>query len=100
MRQFQRRVLSAVSRIPRGRVTTYTAIARSIGARRAVRAVGTAVGKNPDAPRVPCHRVVRSDGHVGEYAFGTDKKIRLLRSEGVEVQNGKIVDFRKKFRSV
>lgn len=92
--EFQRRVWEAMRLIPRGRVTTYGAIAKYLGSD-AVRAVGTAVGKNPYAPEVPCHRVVRSDGKVGNYSGGegTPTKIAYLREEGVEVRNGKIVDF-------
>lgn len=93
MTEFQKKVWKAIARIPRGKVTTYAAIARSIGSPLAVRAVGTAVGKNPDAPHVPCHRVVRSDGSVGEYAYGQKKKIALLRKEGVEISAGKIQNF-------
>ncbi|WP_456432341.1 MGMT family protein [Nitratifractor sp.] len=91
---FERAVWKAMERIPRGSVTTYGDIARYLGTR-AVRAVGTAVGKNPYAPEVPCHRVVRSDGSVGRYSGegGVERKIALLREEGVAVRDGKIVDF-------
>ena len=91
---FQRRVWGALRLIPRGRVTTYGEIARYLGTR-AVRAVGTAVGKNPDAPAVPCHRVVRADGEVGAYSGdgGSSTKIALLVAEGVRVEKGKVVDF-------
>jgi len=97
MTDFQQQVLTVVARIPRGRVTTYAAIARAIGRPRAVRAVGTAVGNNPDAPKVPCHRVVRSDGSVGDYAFGQKQKIYLLRSEGIEIVDGQVVHFSRIF---
>ena len=95
---FQRRVWEALTCIPEGRVTSYGEIARYLGTR-AVRAVGTAVGKNPDAPKVPCHRVVHSDGRVGNYSGGEGvaTKIALLREEGVEVRDGRIVAFRERF---
>jgi len=78
-------------------VTTYGDIAAFLGTK-AVRAVGTAVGKNPDAPAVPCHRVVPSDGRVGSYSGegGVMQKTALLEAEGVEVHNGKIVAFSEK----
>jgi O-6-methylguanine DNA methyltransferase len=83
---FQKSVWLALLQIPRGTVVTYADIARQIGRPRAVRAVGTAVGANPLAPAVPCHRVIRSDGKIGKYSGmgGTEGKRRLLRAEGVE----------------
>jgi len=94
--EFQRSVWSAIAKIPKGRVTTYSAIAKYIDTK-AVRAVGTAVGKNPDAPEVPCHRVILSSGSIGSYSGqgGVDTKIRLLRQEGVEIAQGKAVDFER-----
>jgi len=91
---FQQSVWDAVRQIPSGSVTTYGEIARYLGTR-AVRAVGTAVGQNPYAPEVPCHRVVRSTGEIGRYSGGEGirTKMALLRSEGIEVHEGRIVDF-------
>ena len=77
----------AVKDIPKGRVATYAEIARATGVPRAARAVGNALNKNIFAD-VPCHRVVRSDGTIGEYAAGTAEKIKVLMSEGVDVNNG------------
>lgn len=82
---FARRVYQALGRIPRGRVTTYRAIAVFIGNPGAVRAVGTVLAKNQHLVTIPCHRVIASDGSVGRYADGVEKKITLLRQEGVEV---------------
>ncbi len=91
---FQKAVWEALSKIPRGKVTTYGHIARYLGTK-AVRAVGTAVGKNPYAPEVPCHRVVPSNGKIGNYSGegGVERKIALLKEEGVEVKEGKVVRF-------
>lgn len=91
---FQKRVWDAISQIPKGRVTTYKAITKHLDSN-AVRAVGTAVGKNPYAPDVPCHRVVRSDGTIGNYSGegGVSAKIKLLSDEGVVVEGAKIADF-------
>ena len=95
--EFQKRVWAALCQIPRGRVTTYGEIARYLGTD-AVRAVGTAVGKNPDAPTVPCHRVVPVSGRIGNYSGGEGvaTKVALLDDEGVEVRRGKIVDFNQR----
>lgn len=83
---FQRRVLEKTAEIPRGEVRPYAWIAREIGAPGAVRAVGTALGHNPIPFIVPCHRVVRSDGSLGEYSGGGPAvKERVLELEGVPV---------------
>ncbi len=84
-----------LSKIPKGRVTTYKEISKALDSK-AYRAVGTLIGKNPNAPIVPCHRVVKSDGNIGGYAFGTDKKVELLESEGLEIENGRIKNFKEK----
>ncbi|MEU7900068.1 methylated-DNA--[protein]-cysteine S-methyltransferase [Nonomuraea sp. NPDC049152] len=82
---FQREVLTTAQRIPRGEVRPYGWIARQIGRPGAVRAVGTALARNPVPLLVPCHRVIRSDGVVGDYVFGGEAKERLLREEGVDL---------------
>lgn len=78
---FQRNVLEAARRIPYGEVRAYAWIAERIKHPRAVRAVGTALGRNPVPLIVPCHRVLRRDGGVGGYLFGTALKDRLLALE-------------------
>ena len=70
-----------VKSIPQGDTRSYAWVAREIGKPRAVRAVGTALKKNPFTIIVPCHRVVHSDGSIGEYALGADLKKRLLEIE-------------------
>ena len=91
---FQEAVLNLVKQIPAGKVMTYGAIGREItGSIRAARAVGQAVARNPYPLIIPCHRVVRSDGDVGGYALGLDKKIRLLSAEGIEIKGRKVVHF-------
>lgn len=79
---FTEKVYAVVAKIPKGSVMTYAEVARRAGNPRAYRAVGNIMNKNPDTTRVPCHRVVRSDGTPGGYARGTRKKIALLRREG------------------
>jgi methylated-DNA-[protein]-cysteine S-methyltransferase len=86
-------VLATVARIPRGRTASYGEIARQVGAPRAARAVGGAVGRNPIGLLIPCHRVIASDGSIGGYGsdgWGSrDERLsikrELLRLEGIEV---------------
>lgn len=83
------RCYTLLGQIPKGKVTTYKELAHALGTH-AYRAVGTALSKNPDLISTPCHRVIRSDGSVGGYALGTEKKIELLKSEGLEIIDGKV----------
>jgi len=89
---FSQSVFAAVCKIPRGKVSTYFAIARAIGKPGAARAVGNALRNNPHPITVPCHRVVRSDGSVGGYCGKKDsaRKVRLLKAEGVLIKKGKV----------
>jgi methylated-DNA-[protein]-cysteine S-methyltransferase len=80
---FQQSVWQALLHIPMGGSTSYGALAAKIGKPAAVRAVGAAVGRNPIGILVPCHRVLGRDGALTGYAGGLDKKIALLRLEGV-----------------
>ena len=80
---FGQAVLAAARRIPRGEIRPYGWIAREIGHPAAVRAVGSALGRNPVPLLIPCHRVVRSDGHIGDYAWGSAVKRAVLATEGV-----------------
>ena len=82
---FAERVRDAVRQIPKGETRTYGQVAAAIGHIGAARAVGTIMRDNYD-PTVPCHRVVRSDGKIGEYnRGGPEKKLALLRAEGVSI---------------
>ena len=89
------KIYELLKKIPKGKVTTYGEIAKKLDSR-AFRGVGKIIGQNPNAPQVPCHRVVKSDGNISGYAFGVDKKITLLKSEGIEVLDGKIKSFKEK----
>jgi methylated-DNA-[protein]-cysteine S-methyltransferase len=82
-RDFRRRALRAIDRIPYGKTRSYTEIARSAGNERAVRAAGTACGTNPIPIVVPCHRVLRNGGGLGGYGGGLPMKEALLKLEGV-----------------
>ena len=90
MTEFERDVLLATFEIPRGRVSTYKQIAERVGRPRAYRAVGNALHKNPLAPIIPCHRVVKSDGALGGYGGGVEAKRLLLEEEGIKIRNGKV----------
>jgi methylated-DNA-[protein]-cysteine S-methyltransferase len=97
---FQRQVLEKIREIPRGEVRPYTWVAREIGLPKAVRAVGTALGKNPIPLLIPCHRVIRSEGALGAYsAGGTAVKERILAFEGVDLPELKtLARLGKRFR--
>jgi AraC family transcriptional regulator of adaptative response/methylated-DNA-[protein]-cysteine methyltransferase len=80
---FQQRVWQALRDVPAGTTATYSDIAVRIGAAKAVRAVAHACGANPVAVAIPCHRVVRRDGSLAGYRWGTDRKRELLRREAL-----------------
>ena len=88
---FQARCYELLQQVPRGKVTTYSEIARALGTT-ACRAVGTAMAKNRDLQTIPCYRVVKSDGDIGEYALGRETKAGLLLDDGVIVRRGRIAD--------
>ena len=81
--RFQADVLIVVMSIPKGETRTYKQVAKMAGRPDAYRAVGTALKRNPFAPKIPCHRVVRSDGDIGNYSAsgGRSKKAAMLRAE-------------------
>ena len=85
--KFQLKVWSYLRKIPRGTVKTYSQVAKDIGKPLAVRAVANAIGKNPYAPKIPCHRVIRSDGSLGGYSGkgGVKTKRFLLKKEGIKL---------------
>ena len=83
--KFQIKVWKYLKKIPKGQVRTYLEVAKAINKPKAFRAVANAVGKNPYAPIIPCHRVIRSDGSLGGYSGkgGVKTKKRLLKREGI-----------------
>src|SRR3989338_8987091 len=115
---FNEKCYEILKKVPRGKVTTYGELARAVGSPKAARAVGNAmkrnpyvflstgnsskarlrarnkkefpVNKNPYAPEVPCHRVVGAKGEMVGFASGVDKKIKMLKEECVEVENGRV----------
>lgn len=82
---FEKKVLIATLKIPCGEVRSYAWVAKMAGSPKAARAAGQALNKNPYAPHVPCHRVISSNGSLGGYAGGVEKKRKMLRNEGVVI---------------
>ena len=93
--ELQQQVWGALEQIPKGKVTTYGTIAAHLNTK-AVRAVASAVGKNPNAPQVPCHRVVPGTGKLGNYSGDGDviTKKKLLRAEGIVFKGDVVVNFK------
>ena len=86
---FAEKCYQLLLRVPQGRVTTYRELAKALGTR-AYRAVGQAMNRNPRLIEIPCHRVVCSNGEIGGYALGVEKKIELLQKEGVVVKGNRV----------
>ncbi|MCX6751742.1 MAG: MGMT family protein [Candidatus Nomurabacteria bacterium] len=84
MKSFAEKVYEVVKKIPKGKVLTYKEVARKAGNMKASRAVGNILNKNHN-PKIPCHRVIRSDGKPGGYNKGGQKKKEILRKEGINM---------------
>ncbi len=93
---FENLVYEATKKISKGRISTYGQIAYYIVLPKSYRAVGNALNKNPFAPEVPCHRVVTDAGLLGGFAYGSIKKKSLLKQEGIEIKNNRVVNFKDK----
>ncbi|MCW4020402.1 MAG: MGMT family protein [Candidatus Bathyarchaeota archaeon] len=93
--EFERAVLVATFEIPKGKVSTYKRIAAKIGKPSAYRAVANALHKNPLAPIVPCHRVVRSDGNLAGERESVEARRRLLEQEGIPLDGDRVKLVRK-----
>lgn len=88
--EFERQVLVATFKIPKGKISTYKRVAEKIGRPRAYRAVGNALHKNPLAPEVPCHRVIKSDGTFGGNKKAAQSRRDLLQKEGLPIEKDRI----------
>ena len=95
---FNDKCYQLLSQIPQGKVSTYKEIASALNTK-AYQAVGNAMEKNPNLIFIPCHRIVKSNGSIGKYVLGVNKKISLLKNEGILVREGKILDFENCFYS-
>jgi O-6-methylguanine DNA methyltransferase len=94
MKKLDKKVFELVMKIPKGNVTTYGEIAKALGKPKAYRVVGQILRKNKDIDRIPCFKVIRSDGSLGGYVLGKKEKIKRLRRDGIEIKNRK-VDLKK-----
>ena len=92
----QQKVYKKLLEVPKGKVTTYGELANAVGLRNGQRAIGRIMNKNPFPVIVPCHRVIKSDGKIGGYAYGQDVKSNMLSKEGIKISEGKIEDFKNK----
>lgn len=92
--RFSETVWEKTRLVPRGKVTTYSEIARAIGRPKAARAVGNALNSNPCWPEVPCHRVVKSTGELGGFARGSAEKKALLKGEGIGISGQKVTNLK------
>ncbi len=92
--KFNEKVYKLCKKIPKGKITTYKIIGNKLNTK-AYRAVGNALNKNPYAPKVPCHRVINSEGHLHGFASGLKNKRLLLEKEGIKIKNNKVVNFKE-----
>lgn len=91
-KNLQNKVYAFLTKIPKGKVSTYKQVAELIGHPKAYRAVGNALNKNLDPINCPCYKVVKSDGSVGGYALGSLKKEQLLKRDGIEINKERIIN--------
>ena len=92
----EKRIYKKLLEVPKGRVTTYGELARAVGIKNGQRMVGQVMNKNPYPALVPCHRVVMSSGKIGGYAYGQEIKTNMLAVEGVDIEDGKILNLEQR----
>jgi len=92
----EEKIYRKLLQVPSGYVTTYGELAKAINLKNGQRAVGQIMKNNPFPIIVPCHRVVKSDGTVGGYAYGIERKKHMLLKEGLKINENKISDFQKR----
>ena len=88
----EERVYKKLLEVPLGMVTTYGELAKAVGLKNGQRVIGRIMNKNPYPVIVPCHRVIKSNGQIGGYAWGEKIKTNMLSKEGMKIKNGKIID--------
>ena len=93
----EQQVYKKLTQVPQGKVTTYGELSKAVGLKNGQRVIGQIMKKNPCPVIIPCHRVVKSDGTVGGYAYGGDIKTNMLQKEGIKIHDGKILDWNKKY---
>jgi len=87
-----KKIYKKLLEVPKGKITTYGELAKAVGLKNGQRAVGKIMNKNPYPVIIPCHRVIKSDGKIGGYAYGEEIKSNMLAREGIAFKNGKILD--------
>ena len=87
------KVYRKLLQVPKGKGTTYGELAKAVGLKNGQRIIGMIMKKNPYPVIIPCHRVVKSDGKIGGYAYGERVKSRMLTNEGIKIKDRKIIDF-------
>ncbi len=92
----QQKIYKKLLEVPKGQITTYGELAKAVRLKNGQRVVGKIMNKNPYPVIIPCHRVVMSTGKIGGYAYGEHVKTKMLNDEGIEIQNGKIVELENK----
>ena len=93
--KLEEKVYKKLLEIPKGKVTTYGELAKAIGLKNGQRVIGRIMNKNPYPVIIPCHRVIKSNGKIGGYAWGEKIKAKMLSNEGIKIKNGKILDMKK-----
>ncbi|MBU0577680.1 MGMT family protein [Patescibacteria group bacterium] len=93
MSDYKNKLQQLLLQIPKGKVTTYKEIAHAMGIK-GYRFVGQLLNKNPYPDKYPCYKVVNSDGRIGGYGLGVKEKIRRLETDGVIIENGKVINFK------
>ena len=88
----EQKVYRKLLEVPRGKVTTYSELAKAVGLKNGQRVIGRIMNKNPYPVVIPCHRVVLSNKKVGGYAWGEKVKSKMLAKEGIKIKKGKILD--------
>jgi len=96
--KLEHKVYEKLLKVPKGKVTTYSELAKAVGLKNGQRAIGRMMNKNPFPVIVPCHRVILSTGKIGGYAWGEKVKTNMLSKEGIMIKKGKILDKDKIFR--
>jgi len=90
----QQKVYKKLLEVPKGQITTYGDLAKAVGLKNGQRVIGQIMNKNPYPVIIPCHRVVMSTGKIGGYAYGEHVKTKMLDDEGIQIENGKVVNLK------
>ena len=91
----EKKIYRKLLQVPSGKITTYKELAKSVGLQNGQRVIGQIMKKNPFPVIIPCHRVVKSNGEIGGYAYGISIKKNMLVKEGISISNNKIKKFQK-----